>query len=522
MANRFRRFICILMALLMTAALAACAGDGPAETGSTGADSAESAAAGSSQAQGDPAADKPARVLEVGFGKACITPTAEQQAAGIRMKGGACKGKLEDIYAITLVFRDEEGNLAVHIVTDLSVGGMADDVSKPQGVCDMARGSIKKKLGIDPSVVTVGGTHNHSQVDYSSKNEVNAEWVSDVLLPQIVDSVQQALDDLSPARMYIGRSRTNKLTFVRRYWLKDGTFYDGYRELRDGDVDRHESEADEEIQLVKFTREGKKDVVIVNWQTHATKVSSNGREICADFVGTLRDTVEAQLGVDCVFYQGACGNLAPNSRIAGEGPVSDQGGWDGAQRLGRAVAAYVVDAVESDVFSEVETGLVKMQRLTVNGEVKRFAEKGDQLYNDALKVQEFSKTATDNYETAAYAAQFGIETVYHANSIVQNAELGQYKEYELNIISIGDVAMVTLPMEFFDTTGMQIKEGSPFDMTLLLGYSCAKGKYVADIDAWQHGGYESYCTYFKEGTAEEAVGYYLENLNLLYPIRKGE
>ena len=457
-----------LMALLLTGVLliglTACQG-GNDTTGSPG--------------KTEPAAEKPARVLEVGFGKACISPTEEEMQAGIRLKGGPARGKYDDVYAITVAFRDEEKNLYIHTVVDLTSAGMADEnVAVSYGVCDMSRAAIQKTLGLDPEYITVSATHNHSQVEYANQSAPNVEWRENVLIPQIVDSVRQAMEDLAPAKMSIGRTKTSHLTFVRRYFLNDGTFYDGYREYRDGDVARHESDADEEIQMVLFERESKKNILLVNWQTHATKVSSSGDVVTSDFVGPLRDKVEAELGVHCMFIQGACGNLAPSSRLLGEAVIPD-GGWTGAEKLGRAVAAYVIDAFESEAFEEVETGLVQRKRITVLGNVKKFAQVGDELYNNALKVIEYGKTAENNYETAKYAAQFGIETIYHANSIVQNAKLGDHKTYELNLISIGDVAFANLPAEYFDTAGMQIKTGSPFAMTVIVGYSCAKGQYVA-------------------------------------------
>ena len=459
----------------------------------------------------------PTRTLEVGYGKACITP---EQTEGIILTGGASTGKLDDIYVITTAFRDEEGNVYLHVVTDLTWGGMADTYSESStGVCDMARTLLKNELGISPEFVTVGGIHNHSQVDYSSDNELNVAWRENILKPQIVASAQAAISDLAPAEMYIGRAQTSGLNFVRRYWLSDGSFYDAYTSNRDSEIVAHETDPDEEVQMVRFTRDDKKDILMINWQCHATKVSSTGTKICADFVGPLRDKVEQELDVQCVFYQGAAGNLTPTSRMAGETQIAD--GWKGAQKVGQAVADVVINAFGSGVFEKVNTGLIQSKRITVTGTVKKFAEVGDELYNNALKVVEFAKTASHNYEIAAYAKQFGIETIYHANTIIQNAKAASHKTYEINVISIGDVAFATLPMEFFDTTGMQIKRGSPFRMTVLLGYSCGKGKYSADLNAISHGGYETYNTYFADGTAEEALGYYLKSLRELYPTRSG-
>ncbi len=491
-----KKLIALLLSVIMLLGLVACGGDGNKETA------------------GNSGSDAPIikeRILEVGYGKAKINPTEP-----VEMNGGWYTGTLGDIFAITVAFRDEDKNLHIHVVTDLSWGGMSDNGPKGSlGVCDMVRVAAEEQLGISPEYITVGGTHNHSQVAYGSKDPANERWRQNILIPQIMASIQQAINDLSPAEMYIARTETENLTFVRRYFLTDGSLYEGYTGNRDGEIVRHETEADEEIQLVKFVREGKKDVLMINWQSHATRATSTGTDVHADYVGPLRERVEEELDVQCVYYQGACGNTVPSSRIPGEHAVKETG-WLGAQKTGWAIAAYVLDAFESELFEKVTTGLLQVKRITVNGDVYKF---DPSMIDNAKKVQEYHKTASNNYDTARFAKQFGIETIYHANAIIANSKLPDKKTYELNIISIGDVAFTTLPMEFFDTTGMQIKSGSPYEMTIMLGYSCSKGNYVPDLDAYARGGYESYKTYFVPGTAEIAVGHYLNTLNELYQIR---
>ena len=101
----------------------------------------------------------PERVLKVGFGKASITPTEEQMKAGILLRGGAANSILDDVYVIALAFQDEEDNLYIHIVADLTSGGMADEnVKVSYGVCDMGRKAIQTELGISPEDVTISAT----------------------------------------------------------------------------------------------------------------------------------------------------------------------------------------------------------------------------------------------------------------------------------------------------------------------------------------------------------------------------
>ena len=443
------------------------------------------------------------RFLKVGYGKACITPTEP-----VEMRGGKSTGTVDDLYAITVALQDEEGNTYIHIVGDLLYGSK-------DSFCAEIRFAAQAQLGISPEFITVGGTHTHSSVTYPSNDPANKRWCQNVFIPQVVASIQQAINDLSPAEMYIGRTQTDRLNFVRRYWLTDGTLYEGFTGKHDDEIVSHETDPDEEIQLVKFVREGKEDVLMVNWQSHATRLTSDGAQYSSDYVGTLRNSVESKLGVKCVFYQGAAGNLVSTSRIEGETAVTGSG-WVATQKLGNAVADYVVDACESDIFVKVNPGVIHMKRINVYGEVRKY---DYEMVQSAKKVVEYAETTSDNYEVAAYAAQFGIETIYHAKAIIRTNSMDDTLPYELNAISIGDVAFVTLPMEFFDTSGRQIKDGSPFEMTVLLGYTCTSGGYIADEVAYSHGGYESYNTNYVSGTAEIAVGHYLDTLKELYQIR---
>ena len=409
--NRIKKLLALMLALAMTAGLAACSGEDATESGVQTDGPGQQTDSSGESGSGTGAADGPERVLEVGFGKVCVTPTQTQMDAGILLGGGACKGKLDDIYAIALAFRDEEGSIFIHVVVDMNTARIADsgNYTTSLNLGDLGRRAIKERLGISPDRVTIGATHNHSYVKYGVNDEPNRQWRETVLMPGMADAAQAAIDDLAPAEIYTGKTATSKLTFVRRYWLSDGTFYDGYKEKRDSEIVSHESDPDEEIQLVRFVRGEKRDILLVNWQSHATKVTSSSREISADYVGPLRDQVEAELDVNCVFCQGAAGTLAPGSRVAGEAAIPDSG-WEAAKKLGKAVAAYVVDACDSGALHRVKAGLLRTERKVVTAQVKKYAEIGDPLYNDALKVTEYAKSAANNYETAAYAAQFGIET----------------------------------------------------------------------------------------------------------------
>ena len=60
------------------------------------------------------------------------------------------------------------------------------------------------------------------------------------------------------------------------------------------------------------------------------------------------------------------------------------------------------------------------------------------------------------------------------------------KKLEINAIRVGSLGFATTPFETFDTNGMEIKDGSPFEITFVL--SCANGQdgYVPAKYVWDY------------------------------------
>ena len=144
--------------------------------------------------------------------------------------------------------------------------------------------------------------------------------------------------------------------------------------------------------------------------------------------------------------------------------------------------------------------------------------KGLQASYDQMTAQ-VNKPSEEDYQKALQG-EFWPERLN--NTYIDNYRAPSYKDLELNAVSIGDVAFVTLPTEFCDTLGEAIKDGSPFATTVLLGYTCSKGRYMQDLASVPNGGYEVYYSWFVPGTGEAAVEHYLDTLGAFYPVRAGK
>lgn len=402
--------------------------------------------------------------FQAGFGKADITPG---EGVELGSYGNSAIRKSRGVWtplsALSLVLTDAEDNTLVLIVTDLSWGNVTRTAQ--------IRTEVHNKYGIPKENVMLAGTHNHNAPDYESSYAKNVEYMKQ-WKDAVMESVAKAMDDRKPATMEIGRTETENLVFSRRYERADGTFVGGgpadMNPQSNAPIVGHESEADEEIQMVRFVREEGKDILITNWQSHACNIDANRNKdfhymASAEWPGIMRDTVEQELGVHCIYMQGAAGNMGCSSRIEGEFALEDSTDFEA---IGQALAGYVTKACKTDgTFTQIETGLIKTNQ---------------------HKMQVTTREGT-----------------------VINQE---QKKPELNTIAIGDLSLVTLPIELFDTSARWLKDETPYDMTLIMGYACGDGGYQAPDWAYEHSGYEVTNGIYEKGTAEKMMNHYLDTL----------
>lgn len=182
------------------------------------------------------------------------------------------------------------------------------------GFVDYSARLIEEATGIPQEHVFINSTHTHSAPDNSHFGEGPAmqAWMQ-LYFKNLVRAATLALCDLSPAKAFSGTGHSEGVTFVRRYLMADGTYVTN---PSSGTAIAHESEADTEMRVLRFEREGKKDVIMVNYQTHYH--GSFAKEVSADFIHPFREEMEADLNCHFVYHNGASGNLNFQSAIKGE------------------------------------------------------------------------------------------------------------------------------------------------------------------------------------------------------------
>lgn len=103
--------------------------------------------------------------------------------------------------------------------------------------------------------------------------------------------------------------------------------------------------ADNALLVGKLTDEnGQLKAIICNYACHPTTFAHENTLLSPDYVGAMRNLVEAQLNVPCIFLQGASGDLAPKKQYVKNPDVVDANG----RKLGYAVLATLENTSQPD------------------------------------------------------------------------------------------------------------------------------------------------------------------------------
>jgi len=378
--------------------------------------------------------------------------------------------KVHDPLSVKTLIIGDGNNKVVIVAWDLVDAG--------ESATDEVRKAISSELNIPKDRIIVNASHNHSapwapvyNEGYRGKerdtwwairhmpaqnNEPNFKKWMKYLIDQTVKSAKQANDSMREASIWIGRVNASEFMNNRRprnpeWGVEESNIPSGFNyKHKDWNPDVLVGGAsfgpmDRTMTLISFRDNGGKNIVsIFNLSIHSVAIYPYSNEISSDWPGETSKRIKEALGGEAIFLQGAAGDINPWKR--GREAVNEMG----AGLAKHAEAAYKYSA---------------------------------RLKSDKLNM---------------YSASIGLPL-----SPVGVERTGQGSVVsEVKVLTIGSLALVTLPGEPLTDLGSEIRRQSPFPQTLVLGYSNGNGvHYVGMPCEKQHGGYE-----MNEGTvgAKEA------------------
>lgn len=423
--------------------------------------------------------------MKAGFAKLNITPPIGSGLNGYFTLRPAT-GIVEPIYSNALAFSDGE-NTALAISLDIS-----EIIQKDT---DQMRSIISEATGVPFEAVFIACIHTHTAPVIS---EIGGFFKRDPIYydyfcKRVRDSAILAIKDMKEAKPSIARGEAKGISFVRRFITKDGVTVTNPRPHMMSNIAGPIGEPDETVQLVKLEREGAPDIAVVNFQCHPDVLDLN--KIGPDWPGYLRDTLENALrdeadgkGVRVIFFNGAQGDTAHVDRMGGV----RKDGIEHSRHMGRVIAGAVMSVY---TYTEPVSGervfykqnMTKAALCKGTDEQVAIAKEIDKkfLAGEDISDCQFNITLTRKY--------------------LRNENEPPIVDLNIVCIGFGDVAFVGIPGEPFTTIGLQIKEESPFKMTIPCCNANGSAGYFPTDDALTSSGYESASSPFLPGIADNVT-----------------
>lgn len=444
----------------------------------------------------------------IGFGRMDISPKEAVPISGITANGtDRMSTSIHDtLYVSCIAMTDENGDTRLLMSWDLQ-GSYAE-------VLDSIRTLISQDVNVPLENITLTAIHTHSGPAVRDNTVAYMAEYRTMLGVQCIEAARAAMADRKPAEVYYSQVEVEGMNSIRHYTneLEDGSLIYWGDQYRVGTCSvntttKHVAEPDRTMYIIRFQREGDKDVVLANWRAHPHLfTSSSSYRVSADFIGAFRTAAEAYYDCYFTYFQGAAGNVNATSKISGELKTKDYGEY------GHIMAEYMLQAMENE--TKVETTTIQSRQ---NQRVFEQNHTTDHLVAYATVCRRMWQTGSSNAEATAYGEPYGVYGPVAAASIISRAKKGATITSELNAFAIGDqICFVTAPHELFDTNSVWLEGQSPYDVTLTFGYTNAMNGYVPSAAAFEYGCYEANCTNLMPGGGELIQEEFLVMLNDMF------
>jgi hypothetical protein len=231
--------------------------------------------------------------------------------------------------------------------------------------------------------------------------------------------------------------------------------------------------------------EDEKHNPIVTWVNYAMHLDTvGGTLISSDYAYYLARTLAAQKGPDMLttFTIGAAGDIN-HWDVQRPGP---QRGFETAQKLGEALGGDVIKAYTH--LQTLDPVRVKALSETIELPLTKIT---------SQEVEEAEKIVA---QPPPMDVDFTLDRV-QAEKVVHVYKLkGENPRAEIQVLTIGPVAFVAIPGEYFVELGMRIKKESPFPYTFIVELANGVLGYIPTRRGYTEGGYEPTSTLLGPGS----------------------
>ena len=426
-------------------------------------------------------------------------------SAGNFLRVGAAAVELESDDSMVIAgsihpvrLKGQEGQLRVVAValatsTDKPLVIVACDVLMlTRDLLDPVVDEIESSLGIDRERILINTTHTHHAPSTVTVHGYGRDEVFCQRLQQgIIKAVRQAqgqLADAGPSRFCFRLGQEDTVGRNSRLLLSDNTIY--WIGPRD-DAVRPTGPFDSDLPVLAFySHSDCLEALIFNHSTHTIGIRTKGRS--PSFYGLAAQELEQELGGTVCFLEGASGSTHKLGMPTGEAVI----------RIKDAVRRALQRAEPRPV-----TRLLAIKK-PFTFRVRHF----DEETEDA-QVSAYCRKRVPDYADS-------VIEVFRKQRAVLAPKQGEQRTTWVQVMCIGDVAIVGVPAEFFTVLGLEIKRRSPFRYTYIAELANDWIGYLPDREAFDYGGYQTWTGLHcvaEPGTGEAMVEQVLRLLDTLHP-----
>jgi len=372
----------------------------------------------------------------------------------------------------------DNGTTQVIIIAADAIGFSNDLLGPGRNFTQEVRERIHRLTGVPSANILLATSHAHSTPETCNLRRLldtpaTAPWL-EVIMDQLASAASIAFSRCQPSRLKAGSGEVEGLSRNRRMLGPDGRIATSPQgAVPSGPIDPQVG-----VLLVE-SPEGEARAVLTNFACHPVTVQVNPL-VSADYPGIAMTTVEKMLPgcASSLFLQGACGNL---------NPIRNTTDFADVERYGLMLAGEVVKVAAR----------CSAPNYPLNGEQLAVLSTTYTLAVRDLPDPAPFQAAFDEAAAEAAAAKSDAERAgalrkqrMAEETLVLIARGTKSMPAEVQVMRIGDVALVALPGEPFVELGLEIKRRSPAAHTFVVGYANDWIGYLPTQVAWEQGGYE--------------------------------
>jgi len=441
-------------------------------------------------------------VFRAGAAKVDITPVSFPIRTAGSLTLTTAVNVLDPLSVRALVLDDGQMQVAIAVV---------DSCMLDRGTLDAAKALAQRATGIPIERIIISATHTHSApAAYSCHgNDVEPAYL-EFLIPRIAAAITDAWRRREPAQVGWGKGECDEFVHCRRWIMQPGTAIDlpvaftgqarNIAMMNPGFDNPHKirqtGPVDTAVTVLSIqTTRGRPLALLANYSTHYAGVSEAG--LSADYFGVFcrmiaNDLVDERVPFVALMSNGASGDANCIDQTKPQ--------WKNDRFIvARAVANAALDALKTVHYENwaplamAETKLTIKTRLPTSEDVSKAI-----AYLDKNVGDRPTRNREQNY----------------ARETVKMADWPQQVEVKLQALRIGDFAIATTPCETFGSTGLAIKQTSPFRLTMIIELANGCNGYLPPPDQFDLGGYTTWRarTSYLDTGAEPRIRQALETL----------